>query len=88
MRRVSRVCADSARDQHIFKILTGTPSGAPVHMAAQTLFETKPGAFQDLRVELASVVYDDQDRSASSQDGLGIQQNLHDPVGICGQSGA
>src|SRR6478735_6009087 len=42
---------DSARDQHVFEVLACASSGATVHMATQTLFETEAGPFEDLRIE-------------------------------------
>src|SRR6476661_198475 len=76
---------DSARDQHVFEVLACASSGATVHMATQTLFETEAGPFEDLRIELAPIVDDDHDRGASPQDGPGVQQHLDDPVRVSSQ---
>jgi len=55
-------------------------------VATQTLLEPKPCTFQDLRVELAAVVHNDHDRGAPPEDGLRVEQHLHDPLGVSGQS--
>ena len=49
-----------ARDEHVLVVLAGAPAGAAVHVPAQPLVELEPGALEDLRVEVAAVVDDDE----------------------------
>ena len=49
-----------ARDEHVLEELARAAARAPVHVPAEALVEPQAGALEDLRVEVAPVVDDDQ----------------------------
>src|SRR5438105_6488688 len=56
-----------ARDEHVFEVLARTPSGAAVHMTAQALVEAQPRTGEDLGIEVAPVVDDDEHGRTGSE---------------------
>jgi hypothetical protein len=58
----SSAALDGARDEDVLEVLARPPAGAPVDVAAVTRLESKAGAREDVRVEVAPVVDDDQHR--------------------------
>ena len=50
-------------DEHVLEELAGPPAGAAVDVASEPLLEPQPGAVEDLRIEVATVVHDDQRRA-------------------------
>ena len=84
LRGTLTVCADQ-RAISTSSILTGTPSVR--RFTWQRRRSPVEARVQDLRVELAAVVLDIK-IGARRAGRTCIQQNLHDPLGICGQSGA
>ena len=59
--------SDRAGDEHVLEELAVPAAGAAVHVPAVGRLELEPGALQDLRVEPATVVDDDQNGGAGSE---------------------
>ena len=49
-----------ARDEHVFEVLAGATARAAVHVAAQARLELEARAVEDLGIEIAAVVDDDE----------------------------
>ena len=49
-----------SRDEDIFEVFARPPAGAPVDVAAEPSIELESGAREDLRVEVAPIVDDDE----------------------------
>src|SRR5206468_13111440 len=82
---VCRVCAGSARDQHVFEELAGAPPGAAVDVAPQALLEAEACTLEDLGIEVATVVYDDDERRLARKGLFGVQERGDDAVAIGGE---
>src|SRR5579862_7454064 len=50
----------AARYKHVFEVLAGATTCAPVDVAAMAAVEPKPGVLEDLRIEVTPVVDDDE----------------------------
>src|SRR5207248_10018343 len=72
-RALQGVCDDRApksvhaRDEDVLEELAGAQARAAVDVAAQPFLEVQPCALEDLRIQLAAVVYDDEHGRARSQ---------------------
>ena len=74
--------AGGARDQHVLEVLAGAAAGAAVHVPAQPRLEPQPGPVEDLRVEVAAVVDDDEHRRARPQRRRGVRERGRDPGAV------
>src|SRR6478735_12070241 len=54
----------SPGDQNVFEVLARPPAGAAVDVAAEPFLELKTGSREDLRIQVAAVVDDDEDRGS------------------------
>src|SRR6476620_8103394 len=54
----------SPGDQNVFEVLARPPAGAAVDVAAEPFLELKTGSREDLRIPVAAVVDDDEDRGS------------------------
>src|SRR5438034_1358550 len=74
---VSRLCAAVAyrgstrsarsRDEHVLVELAAASARPPIDVPPEALLEPQSGAGEDVGVEVAPVVDDDQDRTAAAQ---------------------
>ena len=56
------VDSTGARDQDVLEVLARPPACAPVDVAAQPSLELQVGSLEDLRIEIAPIVDDDEHR--------------------------
>src|SRR6185437_6239584 len=67
-RRYGQTCDDlrAPCDQNVLEVLAGAASGPTVDVPAQAVLEHEAGTLEDLRIQLAAVVDDDQHGCAVS----------------------
>src|SRR5438105_6704249 len=63
-----------SRDEDVLEELARAPAGTAVDVPAKPFLEIQAGARQDLRIEVAPVVHDDQHRRAAPQRLLRVEQ--------------
>src|SRR3954447_20895058 len=67
-----------SRDEHVLEVLARPPAGAPVDMPAQPGLEPEASAIEDLRIEVAPVVDNDEDRPTWPHSGRGTLEDRCD----------
>ena len=60
LRRETFPRSGRARNEDVLEVLARPPARAPVDVPAEARLEVEPGAFEDLRIEVAPVVDDDE----------------------------
>jgi hypothetical protein len=77
----------AARDQHVFEVLAGAAAGASVHVTTVGAVETETCALEDLRVEPATIVDDNEDGCARTERFGGPLEHRRHAVRVGGDGG-
>src|SRR5438067_5858199 len=83
-----RTNSGAARDQDVFEVLARAAARAAVDVAAVTPVEPEAGTLEDLWIELAAVVDDDEQRRACAQERSRALEHDRDPVRVRSERGA
>src|SRR5437763_16936177 len=75
-------------DQHLFEVLAGAAPGAPVDVATVAVVEAQARPLEDLGVEPAAVVDDNEDGCACAERSCGPLEHRGDAVRVRGHCGA
>ena len=67
-REIGRAHLRATSDEHVLEVLAGAEAGSAVDVPPVAPVEPQAGALEHLRVELAPVVHDDEERSPGSSD--------------------
>src|SRR4051812_28210238 len=87
VRRYGRKCVGlrAPCDQNVLEVLARSAAGPTIDVTAQSMLQHEPGALEDVGVELAAVVDDDQHGRAVDARGGGVGERGCDAVGVRGK---
>src|SRR4051812_4847699 len=87
VRRYGRKCVGlrAPCDQNVLEVLARAAAGPTIDVTAQAMLQREPRALEDLGIELAAVVDDDQHRRAVDAGGRGVGERSRDALGVRGE---
>ena len=71
-----------ARDEDVLVVLARAPARSPVDVPAESLLELEAGALEDLGIQVAAVVHDDEHGRARRERGRRIRERVGDPLAV------
>src|SRR5689334_13164732 len=69
-------------DEHVLEVLAGATTGATVHVPLVALLEHKARAVEDLRIQVAAIVHDEDDAPTRLHHRPARCEHAHDPVAV------